>query len=151
MKDTFRKKILGLAENCLISALSTISESVYLLPIDKKDFEFSKIALNINHKNPIIKYIARAAAASGDSGSTLETFIQKYPIDVLKEIEVDFEAYYINNPVEGHNLSILYEQITIRMITYMECLLEAGYGDDTEYLMRWILRNPVKLAVEDWS
>ena len=143
--------ILVQVKSAIVSMLDLLSSELYLLPIDKKDFEFSNIALNINHKNPVVRYIARAAAASGDSGSTLDLFLEKHSLDVQLELRKDFESFYATNPTKAHDIAIKYEMLVTRVLTLLEVLLDMGYGDLTTNISKWGLNDTVHIAREDWS
>jgi hypothetical protein len=141
------------SQDVIVEMMSILSGAIYLFPINEnefRDFTIDNVALLINHENPAIKYIARSAAASGKSGSTLSTFIQTHAVAVLSEYEKDFEKYYVENPVDAHNVSIAYEISATQLKTFIEVLVEGGDEDVAEVLAMWVSINPVQQAVGDW-
>ena len=109
----------------LLSALNELSSSIYLLPLDKGDFKVGRaLPLNLNHDNPILKYIALAATRAPES--ITKTFIEKYAIEVMSGLGVAYDDYYTKDVVAAHNSAVAFSHEMARYKAFIEVLSHLG-------------------------
>jgi len=112
-------------EQVLLSALNELSSSIYLLPLDKGDFKVGRaLPLNLNHDNPILKYIALAATRAPES--ITKTFIEKYAIEVMSGLGVAYDDYYTKDVVAAHNSAVAFSHEMARYKAFIEVLSHLG-------------------------
>ena len=141
--------LLNRCEQVLLSALNELSSSIFLLPLDKSDFKVGAwTPLNLNHKNPILKYIA--SAASRARVSVTKTFIEKYAIEVMSGLGVAYDEYYTKDAVAAHNSAVAFSHEMAKYKAFIEVLSHLGEQRDAEVLSKWLVFNPVETG-EDWS
>jgi hypothetical protein len=144
-----KEYLLNRCEQVLLSALNELSSSIFLLPLDKGDFKVGRaIPLNLNHDNPILKYIALAASKAPESAT--KTFIEKYAVEVMSELGVAYDEYYAKDAVSAHNAAVAFSFEMARYKAFIEVLSHLGEQHDAEVLSKWLVLNPVETG-EDWS
>ena len=133
----------------LIELLSEISSAVYLCPISYID-DFRKgewTPLNVNHDNPILKYIALSACKTTD---IWDYFFKNYQHEVMEVLKTDFELFYQRDPVQAHNVAVEVKALFYKMDAYMVILCAIGAREIYQASLKWGNINPAEIAENDW-
>lgn len=148
-----REILLGRSRDAIIGMLNILSQDVHCDIISNADFTVGAwTPLNVDHANPILKYIAQASLKEPQQGKAC--FIDTFSHEVLSELETAFESWYYENPTKAHDTSIQYEVEATRLKTFIEVfkIMDTPESlEDAEVLSKWLNINPVQVAVEDWG
>jgi len=111
----------------------------------------SDVPLNINHENPIRKYIARAILES--DGDNLHTFLKKYGKAVMSELKDAVEESYYKDPPRVHDCAVDVDIDRARLDTFLEVFDHRGtyLEPDVQILKDWLMFNPTEIGRESWS
>ena len=141
--------VLDRCEQIILEVMDLLSSSIYQLPIDRTDFKVGAwTPLNINHDNVVVKYIARACTKNPDA--PMKEFFYSYGAEVMWELGSAYAGYYVQYPVQAHNLAIIIDREMTRFKTFLEILNQLEAEDDIEVLSKWLITNPVEDGVNDW-